>query len=89
MKFPDKYSQWMEKATALWDSMPATVHTILIISVVVLLGLFVLGVIKDFLKTWIKIILVVAIVAAVCIAFPWVGASLLALLDWLWSAITG
>ncbi|MCL1923631.1 MAG: hypothetical protein FWG15_07255 [Propionibacteriaceae bacterium] len=89
MKFPEKYAQWMDKATALWNSMPPIWHTILIISAIILLVLLIFGWVKSFLKTWIKIILIVAIVAVVCIAFPWAGASFMALVDWAWSAIFG
>ncbi|MDR0489171.1 MAG: hypothetical protein LBG99_07250 [Propionibacteriaceae bacterium] len=89
MKFADNFQDWMDKATSMWESMPAQWHTILIISAVALLILLVLGIVKSFIKTWVRVILVVVIVGLVCTAFPWVGAALLSLIDYAWTSITG
>lgn len=88
MKFADKFQEWMDKATSFWNSLPPQWHTILIVSAVVLLIILVLGIIKSFIKTWLRVILVVAIVALVCTAFPWVGATLLAFFEYVWTALT-
>ncbi len=91
--FGTRFSDWMGKASSFWDAIPAQWHTVLIISAVVLVGFMILDIIKKIVGTGVRIALIVVTVAVICVAFPWVGASALALIQqgwaWLMSLIGG
>ena len=86
-EFSDTFQVWMDRATSLWESHPE-LHTVLIIAAAALLAFLVLGIVKSFIKTWIRVILFIVLAVIVCTGFPWVGATVLALVEYVWTTIT-
>ncbi len=86
--FGTRFSEWMDKASSFWNAIPAQWHTILIISLVVLVGFIILDVVKSIVSTGVRVLLVVVAVAVVCVNFPWVGAAAMAVIQQGWAWVT-